>query len=180
MGALGFTLSLLLSALLGGVIGYERERVHRPAGLRTHMIVALGSYLISYASITAFPGDPARLLSGIVTGIGFLGAGTIFREKDLIKGLTTAATIWATAAVGIAIALGFLREAIITAIIIYAVLELKHFRFFRVWFQYDEDAYLRELEAYVKPAMRDSRVNREKHDDAKRKKGRKRQKKEKK
>src|SRR4028118_1679248 len=95
-----------LAFLLGGVVGYERERVQRPAGLRTHMLVCAGSACFTVASVFGFDElgtvrDPARLAAQIITGIGFLGAGTIFRTGSTVRGLTTASSIWITAAIGI-------------------------------------------------------------------------------
>lgn len=117
----------VLVVVLAGIIGYERERIHRPAGLRTHIIVGIGSLIFSIVSVELFPDDPARIASGIVTGIGFLGAGTIFREKDVVKGLTTAASLWATAAVGMALAFGEYVLAITGSLIIYLVLDAKNY-----------------------------------------------------
>ena len=77
---------LLLAAIVGGIIGYERKRLNKPAGLRTHMLVSMGAALFTIVSITSFSNvDPSRVVAGIVTGIGFLGAGTIFREKGYYK-----------------------------------------------------------------------------------------------
>jgi putative Mg2+ transporter-C (MgtC) family protein len=111
---LDFIFPLLASLLFGGAIGLERERQERAAGLRTVTMVCLGSCLFTLLSIHGFQlvassdpnlrSDPARVAAQIVTGIGFLGAGTIFLRKDLVRGLTTAATIWATAAIGMAAA----------------------------------------------------------------------------
>ncbi len=97
---------VLLAFLLGGVIGYERESIQRPAGLRTHMLVAAGSAAFTVASVHGFEGqgtvrDPARIAAQVVTGVGFLGAGTIWRTPSTVRGLTTAASIWLVAAVGL-------------------------------------------------------------------------------
>src|SRR3989338_2313129 len=98
---------LLLSAAIAALIGWEREKHHKPAGLRTHMLVGVAATLITLVSIDAIPGgDPARIAAGIVTGIGFLGAGTIFRDKDTVRGLTTAASIWAVSGLGITLGAG--------------------------------------------------------------------------
>ena len=94
----GTLASLLLAVALGGVVGIERERIHKPAGLRTHMLVCLGSCLFTIIS-TSFSTTPAQIAAGIVAGIGFIGAGTIWAEKDKVQGITTAASLWATAAV---------------------------------------------------------------------------------
>src|SRR5215210_6427931 len=104
---------LLLAFGLGGIVGFERQRVQRPAGLRTHKLVAAGSCCFTLASVYGFDGmgtvrDPARLAAQIITGIGFLGAGTIFRTGSTVKGLTTASSIWITASIGIVAGLGML------------------------------------------------------------------------
>ncbi len=93
---------ILLAAILGGLIGLEREYRGYPAGVRTLALVCMGSALFADTS-GLYGGDAARITAQIVTGIGFLGAGLIFREGDTVKGVTTAATIWTVAAVGIAI-----------------------------------------------------------------------------
>lgn len=114
-------LRLGCAMLVGIVIGMEREFTHRPAGLRTHILVALGACVISilgemlfvrYAALGATP-DPARLSAQVITGVGFLGAGTIMKEGANIKGLTTAAGVWAVACLGIAAGYGFFAVAII-------------------------------------------------------------------
>jgi putative Mg2+ transporter-C (MgtC) family protein len=122
---LGFPLDLelmvriALAFLLGGVIGYERETTQRPAGLRTHMRVAAGAAAFTVVSIYAFAGqgtvrDPARVAAQIVTGVGFLGAGTIWRTSSTVRGLTTAASIWLVAAVGMLAGSGVYILAIFT------------------------------------------------------------------
>ncbi len=109
---LDFAARLIVSAALGGLIGAEREIHGHPAGIRTHMLVALGSALFTVMSIHGFgqgPGsgiDPTRIAAQIVTGIGFLGAGAILKDGVVIRGLTTAASLWATAAVGLATGAG--------------------------------------------------------------------------
>jgi putative Mg2+ transporter-C (MgtC) family protein len=101
---------LLVATLLSGVIGFERERAGHSAGLRTHMLVGLGSALFTVLSIFAFgPGDPGRVAAQIVTGIGFIGAGTIIQRQNRpnsLHGLTTAAGIWAVSAIGMACGAG--------------------------------------------------------------------------
>jgi putative Mg2+ transporter-C (MgtC) family protein len=101
-------LRLALAAVLGGAIGLERELHHKPAGLRTNMLIALGSALFSILSVElgAGAGSPDRIAAQVVTGIGFLGAGAILRSGENIHGLTTAATIWVNAAIGMAAGLG--------------------------------------------------------------------------
>lgn len=113
---------LILSAVLGGLIGMEREANNRPAGLRTHVLVALGSCLIMLISVYGFSedgdGDPARLAAQVVSGIGFLGAGTILRNGNNIKGLTTAASLWVSGGIGLAIGNGYYVGGLSTAIIV--------------------------------------------------------------
>ena len=108
---------LFLSAIIGGSIGIEREVSNRPAGLRTHILVSVGSSLIMLVSIYGFEGqgDPGRLASQVVSGIGFLGAGTILRTGNSVKGLTTAASLWVCSGIGLAIGAGFYLGGIITA-----------------------------------------------------------------
>ena len=99
---------LLLAAVLGGAIGAERELNDQPAGLRTHMLLTIGACLFTLISAYGFGGrtDPSRIAAQIVTGIGFLGGGAIVRHGLTVKGVTTAASIWATASVGLAIGAG--------------------------------------------------------------------------
>lgn len=99
-------LKLGIGAVLGGVIGYERELHGRPAGLRTHMLIVMGAVLFTELSQSFSAGDPGRVAAQIVTGIGFLGAGTIMRMGPEVKGLTSAASIWAAAAIGMAVSAG--------------------------------------------------------------------------
>lgn len=115
VGPVEILLRLLCAMFIGAVIGTERELTHRPAGMRTHMLVALGSCVVmitsqmifhQYRAFGATP-DPARLSAQVITGVGFLGAGTIMREGPSIKGLTTAASIWAVACLGIAVGGGY-------------------------------------------------------------------------
>lgn len=99
-------LKLGLGVLLGGLIGYERELHGRPAGIRTHMLVVLGVILFAEVSKAFGSGDPGRIAAQIVTGIGFLGAGTILRFGAEVRGLTTAASLWAVAGIGMAVSAG--------------------------------------------------------------------------
>ena len=125
-------LRLIIAAIAGGLIGFERKTVHKPAGLRTHMLVCLGAALFTIVSITSFVDiDPARMIAGIVTGIGFLGAGTIFRAENHVKGLTTAASLWSVAAIGIAVGVGEYFLAAITTILVILILQLNNIEFFR-------------------------------------------------
>lgn len=131
-------LRLLMSSVLGGLIGLEREVHGRPAGFRTHLLVSLGSCLFVLSSIYIyklygnFSGvvpvgvDPARIAAQVVTGIGFLGAGAIIREKASIRGLTTAACLWVAAAVGLACGVGMYVTAIsVTVLSLFSLLLLK-------------------------------------------------------
>lgn len=95
-----------LAVLLGGLIGYERERGGRPAGIRTHMLLVLGVTLFSEVSKAFAGGDQARIAAQVVTGVGFLGAGTILRLGAEIKGLTSAASLWAVSAIGMCVSVG--------------------------------------------------------------------------
>jgi len=123
---------LLLSTVLSGLIGLEREMRHKPAGLRTNILVGVGSTLVMLTSIyvSRFDnGDATRIASGVLTGIGFIGAGVIIRghgvaanDEEMVHGITTAATIWIMAAIGLAVGLGFYLGAIFTTLIALAVL----------------------------------------------------------
>ena len=124
-------LRLVLAVVFGGLIGIEREVVHKPAGVRTHMLVALGSALFVLITIETLPGEAARIIAGIATGIGFLGAGTIFKAKDEVHGLTTAASIWAVSAVGLAVGLGYYLMTIISVVLVLIVLQLNKMEFFK-------------------------------------------------
>lgn len=123
---------LFLAAVLGGVIGFEREKHNkRIAGFRTHILVSVGSALIMLVSIYLFeiykglaPVDPARIAAGVVTGIGFLGAGTIIRSGENVKGLTTAASLWTVSGIGLAVGCGFFIAGCTAAIIALATLYL--------------------------------------------------------
>lgn len=120
-------LRLGLAVLLGGIVGFERERHNRPAGFRTHVLVCVGSALIMLVSAYGFVEemanigyvvDPSRIAAGVVTGIGFLGAGTILRHGNTITGLTTAATIWVVSGVGLAVGIGFYLGAVVTTLMV--------------------------------------------------------------
>lgn len=111
---------LIAAAILGAVIGIERERHEHPAGIRTHMLVAIGSAAFTMLSIYSFGqgSDPGRVAAQIVTGIGFLGAGSILKGGGTIHGLTTAASLWVVAAVGMAAGAGAWGVAVATTIIV--------------------------------------------------------------
>jgi len=119
---------LILGFVLSGLVGLEREVSLKPAGLRTHVLVGLGSTLITILSLEAFPGsDPSRVAASIIVGIGFLGAGTIIKTEEKIIGLTTAATLWIVASIGVATGAGFYLLAIIATILAFSVLKLDIF-----------------------------------------------------
>lgn len=120
---------LLLITLLAGCIGYERERHGRAAGFRTHILVGLGSCLVMLTGLyltDMFPGrpdmDPTRMAAQVVSGIGFLGAGTIIRYGASVRGLTTAASLWTVAGLGLAVGSGFLFGAVVSTVIVLIVL----------------------------------------------------------
>ena len=126
---LEMVLRLLLASAMGAIIGYQRERAGKPAGLRTHVLICVGAALFTIASLYAFgaTADPARVAAGIVAGIGFLGAGAIIRrDEGLVAGLTTAATIWAVAAIGLAAGAGLYVISAVTTAITLIVLFLPH------------------------------------------------------
>lgn len=120
-------LRLGIAVVLGGLIGIERELSNHPAGFRTHILVCIGSALIMLLSIYGFPQfvnepnvrvDPARLAAQVVSGIGFLGAGTIIRKGVSVSGLTTAASLWATAGIGLAAGAGFFEGALLATFLV--------------------------------------------------------------
>ncbi len=122
-------LRLLVSVILSGLIGLERQMQRRTAGLRTHILVCLGSSLIMLTSLYVFDIynekvalDPARIAAGVITGIGFLGAGAILRDQTGIKGLTTAASLWVVAGIGLAVGCGFYLGAFFTTVLALIVL----------------------------------------------------------
>lgn len=121
-------LKLILSAIIGGIIGLEREMAEKPAGVRTNSLICLGSTLIMIVSIYVHQNygtqgaDPARIAAHVIAGIGFIGAGVILQSRGSVRGLTTAATIWAVAGIGLAIGCGFYAAALVSACIILIVL----------------------------------------------------------
>lgn len=120
-------LRAIVAALLGAIVGWEREQHGREAGVRTYAAVSLGACIFGLVSAhVTGASDPTRIAAGVVTGVGFLGAGVILREQGRISGLTTAATIWATASVGLAIAYGMYLLGLLTALIIFGLLALHH------------------------------------------------------
>lgn len=123
---------LLLASLLGGAIGWEREHAQKPAGLRTNILICVGAALLTDLSVQAAaratgPADPGRIAAQIVTGVGFLGAGTIMQARGGVTGLTTAATLWVVAAIGMAVGFGATLEAAgTTFLVLMALIPLRH------------------------------------------------------
>lgn len=121
-------LQMLVALLLGGLLGLEREWHGRSAGLRTNMMVAMGACLFTILSLTGFPNtgtaDPARVAAQIVSGIGFLGGGLILQHKSHVRGLTTAATVWLVAAIGMAVGVQAYFLAVVTTLLAVFVLNI--------------------------------------------------------
>jgi len=120
---------LMLAFVFGGIIGWERERKHGAAGLRTHILVCMGSALTMLVSLDTFEIykgmgsiDPGRIAAGVVTGIGFIGAGAIIRNPEKVLGLTTAASIWVSAAIGLAVGCGYITAALATTVLSFIAL----------------------------------------------------------
>lgn len=152
-------LRIILAMLCGGVLGIERGKAKHPAGMRTYILVCLGSALVMMTGQYMFEvfnsGDPARLGAQVVSGIGFLGAGSIIVESNTkIRGLTTAAGLWTSACIGLAIGVGFYSGAIVTTIVVYFVVSKfriisNHFIHndvrLRLYVEFDEIENLQEL-----------------------------------
>lgn len=123
---------LVLAVVLGGLLGYERERGHKTAGLRTHMLVSLGSavFVLTALDAGATAGDVTRVIQGIATGIGFVGAGAILKLTEQghtqVKGLTTASSVWLTAAVGLGVGAGRLWLAVLATVLGLVILVVVH------------------------------------------------------
>jgi putative Mg2+ transporter-C (MgtC) family protein len=117
-------LRLVLAVVLGALVGYERERKGKPAGVRTHGMVCLGAALFTVVSVYGFgPGsDQSRVAAMIVSGIGFLGAGAVLHQRDGVHGLTTAASLWVTAAVGLAVGVGMAGMSVVTTALVFLLL----------------------------------------------------------
>ena len=132
-----FVVRLLVAMLLGGLVGMERQTRGRAAGLRTNILVCLGSAAIivafqklslefSMGAESAIRMDPARAAAGVITGIGFLGAGTIVKSKDFVRGLTTAASIWVVSAIGVTVGLGEYVIAVVSTLLVLTALYVLH------------------------------------------------------
>lgn len=142
-----------MACLFGGLIGMERESVNRPAGFRTHMLVCLGSAVVMLSNLILFEQysgrtnmDPARFGAQVISGIGFLGAGTIIKEGFSVRGLTTAASLWAVACIGLVIGAGHYSLAVFSTIMVLVILEI----FSRVEKRYQKNR--RELVVYLQTA----------------------------
>lgn len=121
---------VVIAALLGALVGFERELARKVAGIRTHSLVCLASALFTSVSVDAFKPyigsvgyDPSRIISNIVVGIGFIGAGAILRHGSKVEGTTTAASLWAIAAIGVTVGIGLFKEAIVISLIIFVILQ---------------------------------------------------------
>lgn len=130
-------LHLVIAVALGGFIGYDRERDGNNAGIRTYASVCLGATVFTSVAthLVGDPGSASRIIANIITGIGFLGAGIIYRgdAKSGVQGLTSAATIWATAGVGVAVALNMFIIAIFSSVVLFYILSLHHQRWYVKW-----------------------------------------------
>ena len=147
---LELTVRLVVALLLGGVIGWERELQHMPAGFRTHALVSLGSAIFTVISAVAFTGpgsDPTRIAAQIVSGIGFLGGGAILHYGGTVRGLTTAASLWSVAAVGMAAGAGLYVVAALSTVLVIVGLEV---------FQRVERMVKRRLDIPPRPGRNDA------------------------
>jgi len=118
-------IKLVLAVILGGLVGIEREIIHRPAGLRTHMLVCMGACIFMIVS-QEFNADPARIAAGVVTGVGFIGAGTIIagrrRGSETVRGITTAASLWATSGIGMLVGIGDFVLSVFSTLLVVLIL----------------------------------------------------------
>lgn len=117
-------LRLVVAVVLGALVGYERERKGKPAGVRTHGMVCLGAALFTVVSLYGFgaSSDQSRVAAMIVSGIGFLGAGAVLHQRESVHGLTTAASLWVTAAIGLAVGVGMIGMSFMTTILVFLLL----------------------------------------------------------
>jgi putative Mg2+ transporter-C (MgtC) family protein len=158
---------LILAVVSGGLIGVERERKGHPAGLRTHMLVCLGSALAiltnTFVMLQHGSGDPTRIAAQVISGIGFLGAGTILvtgQYRRQVKGLTTAAGLWASACIGLAVGAGFFEGAIIALILILIIMGIikwlhdRKYKEIRALNLYAECVELRDVSRMIKELRR--------------------------
>lgn len=131
MSELTIIARVLLAAVLGSILGYEREHVGKEAGLRTHALVTMGSALFTTLSAFGFPGtvvsDPSRIASQVVIGIGFLAGGMLIQQKNRVRGLTTAAELWVAAAIGMAVGVGWYAVAFAVTFAVFLMLSAVEF-----------------------------------------------------
>ena len=134
------TIRLILSVVLSGIIGFEREHTNKPAGFRTHILVSIGATTVMISGLMMFRDysgisnmDPSRLGAQVISGIGFLGAGTILREGSTVKGLTTAASMWAVGCIGLVVGGGYYELSIISTLTVFVTLKI----FGKVQYKYD-------------------------------------------
>jgi putative Mg2+ transporter-C (MgtC) family protein len=124
---LDLALRLTVGLVLGAIVGLERELQRQPAGFRTHSVVALGAALFTIVSAYAFAGpgtDPTRIAAQVVSGIGFIGAGTILQSRGQVRGLTTAASLWSVAAIGMAAGAGLYGVAVVGTVLMLVILSI--------------------------------------------------------
>lgn len=125
---LDFFIKALLALIVGSTIGYERETKNKPAGVKTHALIAFGAMVFTYISYNmASYGDPTRIAAQVVSGIGFLGAGTIFMSKYRVSGLTSAATVWVCAALGMALGAGFVAIPLVSLALVISTIYISQF-----------------------------------------------------
>lgn len=122
LSSLEWILRLILAAFFAGAVGFDREARHKSAGLRTHMLVGIGAAVFALISLSFPASDPSRIAAQVVVGVGFLGAGVIFRQASGVRGLTTAAGLWVTASIGVLTASGLLLEALMATLLAMLVL----------------------------------------------------------
>jgi putative Mg2+ transporter-C (MgtC) family protein len=127
---LEMSIRLVIAAVCGAGVGYQREHANKAAGFRTHILVARGAALFTVVSMFGFGdrADPARVAAQVVVGIGFIGAGAILHSRETVTGLTTASSIWVTAAIGMAAGVGMYFVTFVTTAIVLAVLQLQKHR----------------------------------------------------
>jgi putative Mg2+ transporter-C (MgtC) family protein len=163
-------LRLFLAALFGGIIGFERQTTKKPAGLRTHMLICIGSALVMltgqfvYSTVTPTV-DPTRLGAQVISGIGFLGIGTIIIVgRQYVRGLTTAAGLWASACMGLAIGIGFYAGAVVGGVLIFIVETIlrridsyisKYSRTISIYIEIDKNLRLHDVQDYIKSRYAD-------------------------
>ncbi len=114
-------LKMILAVLFGGIVGWQREHIGKAAGMRTYALVSLGSAMFTVMSLFGFPGDTSRVAAQILTGVGFIGAGTIIHKRTSIDGLTTAAGLWSVSAIGMAVGLGWYIPAAVGTVLMFLI-----------------------------------------------------------